>query len=414
MKNTLSLIVVLLCTIFSFGQSNPVQFFYNQQPVSGTLKSSLQNLQNEITVKEENGNETVFKISGISEIEIDGEKYSAAKVLFDPILTRTTANLDYSPEPNYEPSWLLLKVLVAGTYNLYQFSSGNFIQYYYQDFVTDEIKPLIFKEYLLSSHSSKKNNRFRIQLRNDVPLPSYVWSNYQQIGYTQNDLRRYFNKLNHYEENEGIEKMNLKVSVFAGALTNDLQGRPYNSDISIAGFGFLNHHLEKKSTPVFGISTEILFDKKEANALFAEVGFTQYKTSYYLDYYSPELTKIDFDFKTNILLFNIGYKRYFNLLPNSKIYLSGSISANFFLTSENHTKYHWFSSWYDHYGNYQERHSDLVLKGRKNFSDFGGRVSLGYTFKSHYFIEANYRKGLKSENIGILYNTLSVVAGYTF
>lgn len=109
MKNTLSLIVVLLCTIFSFGQSNPVQFFYNQQPVSGTLKSSLQNLQNEITVKEENGNETVFKISGISEIEIDGEKYSAAKVLFDPTLTRTTANLDYIQSQIMNPPGFYLK-----------------------------------------------------------------------------------------------------------------------------------------------------------------------------------------------------------------------------------------------------------------------------------------------------------------
>src|SRR5690606_25270915 len=118
-------------------------------------------------------------------------------------------------------------------------------------------------------------------------------------------------------------------------------------------------------------------NKEETQAFFIEAGFTHYKTDYYLDYYSMELSKIDFEFQTSIMLFNLGYKQYFNLSTNSQLYASGSFATNFFFTSKNEVRYD-FINYYDQ-----------VLKRDKNFSNVGGKITLGYKFKKHYFIEAD-------------------------
>jgi|GEM_PF-5487467 len=413
MKKTLLLVFVFLNTLICFAQSNKIQFEYNKQIVSGKLKTSLNNLRDYIVVKSDNNEEQNFNIAQIKDIVINEESFVAVKVLNDDSLTKNIASLNHLSEPNYKENWLLLKVLVKGDYNLYQYSSNNFSQFYYQDKNTSEIKPLIHKQYIVGAFL-KNNNRFRSQLRQELPLYYFVLKDYEKLEYKYDDLLRYFNKLNGYEEDQGIKKMNLKVSVFAGYLINDLKGKRYHSDISIFGFALPDYQLEQKSDLVFGFGGEIMLDKKELNAIFLEVAFSKYSTSYYLDSYSSELSKIDFRFKTNILLFNLGYKRYFNLSLNSQVYVSGSMSANFFNTSKNYTNYHWFRSWTDHLGEYHEAGSYEILQGRKKFSDLGGRIALGYRFKRHYFIEANYRSAFNSENTGFKYNVTSFIAGYTF
>lgn len=407
------LLFVFLNTLICFAQSNKIQFEYNKQIVSGKLKTSLNNLRDYIVVKSDNNEEQNFNIAQIKDIVINKESFVAVKVLNDDSLTKNIASLNHLSEPNYKENWLLLKVLVKGDYNLYQYSSNNFSQFYYQDKNTSEIKPLIHKQYIVGAFL-KNNNRFRSQLRQELPLYYFVLKDYEKLEYKYDDLLRYFNKLNGYEEDQGIKKMNLKVSVFAGYLINDLKGKRYHSDISIFGFALTDYQLEQKSDLFFGFGGEIMLDKKELNAIFLEAAFSKYSTSYYLDSYSSELSKIDFRFKTNILLFNLGYKRYFNLSLNSQVYVSGSMSANFFNTSKNYTNYHWFRSWTDHLGEYHEAGSYEILQGRKKFSDLGGRIALGYRFKRHYFIEANYRSAFNSENTGFKYNVTSFIAGYTF
>lgn len=151
MRNTLLLFITLFTT-FSFAQGNKIQFTYNQENISGKLKTSLNNLEENITVKGNDKKETFFKISQISNVIINDEEYVSAKVLFDFNLTKNISVLDYASQPNYKEYWLLLKVLVKGEYNLYQYSTNNFSQFYYQDINTKEIKPLIYKEYLISNY----------------------------------------------------------------------------------------------------------------------------------------------------------------------------------------------------------------------------------------------------------------------
>src|SRR5690606_20045861 len=154
-------------------------------------------------------------------------------------------------EPNYKENWLLLKVLVKGDYNLYQYSSNNFSQFYYQDKNTSEIKPLIHKQYIVGAFL-KNNNRIRSILRQVHTLYYYVIKEYEKVEVKYEDLMRYINKHNGYEEDQGIKKMNLKVSVFAGYLINDLKGKRYHSDISIFGFALPDYQLEQKSDLFFG------------------------------------------------------------------------------------------------------------------------------------------------------------------
>jgi len=411
MRNTLLLFITLFTT-FSFAQGNKIQFTYNQENISGKLKTSLNNLEENITVKGNDKKETFFKISQISNVIINDEEYVSAKVLFDFNLTKNISVLDYASQPNYKEYWLLLKVLVKGEYNLYQYSTNNFSQFYYQDINTKEIKPLIYKEYLISNYL-KKNNYFRSQLRKELPLYSFDFKEYEKIAYNQSNLIRYFNKLNNYDEEKGIEKMNLKVSVFSGFF-NNFQNQLNFSPVAINSLYLKDYEFEKKTTITFGLSGDIFINKKATQAVFAEAAFTQYKTNYYLDYYSPELSKIDFEFQSNIVLLNFGYKQFFNLSPNSQLYASASFATNFFFTSKNEVSYHLFLTGYDHLGNYFENHYDQVLKRNKNFSNVGGKLALGYKFKKHYFMEADYHFGFSDYQGGGAYNMTSFKAGYTF
>jgi len=412
MKNILPLLI-FFNTFICFAQSNKIEFKHNDQIVTGKLKTSLNNLQDYIVVKTHTNEELKFNIAKLKDVVINDKSFVAAKVLNDASLTKNINSLDYLPDPNYNENWLLLMPLVIGDYNLYQYTTNNFSQFYYQDRHTKAIKPLIYKQYTEGSYL-KSNNRFRSQLRQELPLNYFAFKDYEKLDYSYDDLVRYFNKLNNYDENYGVDSMNLKLSVFAGYITNDLTGRPNSGDISIFGLGMHNYHMEKKSDITFGLSGEVFLDDKKLDALFLEAAFTKYSTSYYLDRYNKNISKVDFDFKTNILLFNLGYKRYFNISSNSQLYLSGSLSINFFNTSTNYANYHWFASGHNHNGEYIEVESDEVLVGRKRFTDLGGRIAFGYKFKKHYYVEANYRSALRAQNTGVIYKVTSFVAGYTF
>lgn len=412
MRKTLLLLIVFFNVLLGFGQSNKIQFEYNKQIFSGKLKTSLNNLQEYIVVKNDNNEDLNFNIAQIKDIVINQESFVAAKVLNDATLTKNIAFLDHLSEPNYKENWVLLKVLVKGDYNLYQYSSSNFNQFYYEVKSANEIKPLVYKEYTTGS-SVKKNNHFRSQLRKDVPLYFYVFNDYEKLEYKYDDLVKYFNKLNGYEENEGVKKINIKLSVFGG-LANNFHKELYFADTAINSLYLNDYELEEKSPLFFGVSGEAFLDKNDLNAIFIDLGFMNYNTSYYLDYYNPVASNIKFEYKSNIMMINFGYKRYFNISSNSKIYASASLAPNFFFTSKNQVSYDFFDSGYDGLGNYYERTYNLLVKAHKNSSNLGVRFSMGYKFKNHYFAEVNYRKGANSEYVNFSHEITSFVLGYTF
>lgn len=416
MRNIITLLSTLFLSVFlSYGQVNSIEFTHNNQLVSGTIKTSVTNLKNEVLIKNQENKEEIYKLATISNVKINGEQYVAYYAPYDANLSNNISNLDYTSEPNFTKQWLLLKVLVSGDYTLYQFYDNSFYQFYYKDLNTSEIKPLIYKKYQTSQRQTKNNNYFRRQLRQEVPLSSYAYNDYFQVEYSQSDLMRYFNKLNDYDENKGVHKASFKFSVLVGYQLNDIQGKRGRGDISVFAFPSLDYNLEEKAAPFVGVSGEIIVDKKEQHAFFAELTYSQYQTNYYLDYLSEEWSKIDFRFKTNIFIFNLGYKRYFNLSPNSQLYASGGFSMSFLRNSENYTNYNLFSSWHNSAGEYFEKTSEERVNGSKSLSDVGGKIAIGYKFKKRYFVEANYRAGLtNSENIGFTHNSLSFVAGYTF
>lgn len=399
MRKTILLLFVFLNTLICVAQANKIQFEYNNQVLSGRLKTSLNNLRDVIVVKDEKNEELPFNIAQIKNIQINDQPFVAAKVLNDASLTNNIASLDHLSEPNYKENWLLLKVVVKGDYNLFQYSSSTYSQFYYNSLTAREIKPLIHKEYT-AKNSIRKNNYFRSQLRMDIPLQSFEFKDYERLEYKYDDLLKYFNKLNGYEENEGVKKMNVKLSVFGGFF-NNFENQLYFLPAAINSLYLKDYDFEKKTVALLGISGEIFINNKETQALFIEAGFTQYKTDYYLGYYSKELSKIDFEFQTSIILFSLGYKQYFNLSANSQLYASGSFASNFFFTSKNEVSYDY------------ENYYDQVLKRDNNFSNLGGRIALGYKFKKHYFVEANYHFGFSVYYEGG-YNMTSFKVGYSF
>lgn len=411
MRKTL-LVFVFLNTLICFAQSNKIRFEYNKQIVSGKLKTSINNLEEYIVVKNEKNEELNFNIAQLKDIVINEESFVAAKVLNDGTLTKNITFLDHLSEPNYKENWLLLKVLVKGDYNLYQYSSNNFSQFYYELKSVNEIKPLVYKEYMIGS-SVRKNNHFRSQLRKDIPLYYYIFNDYEKLEYKYDDLRKYFNKLNGYEENNGVKKANVKLSIFAG-LANNFHRELYFANTAIGSLYLNNYELEKKSPLFFGISGEVLLDKNDLNAIFIDLGFVNYNTNYYLDYYNSVASNIKFEYRSNIMMMNFGYKRYFNISSNSKVYASASLAPNFFFTSKNQVSYDFFDSGYDGLGNYYEKTYNLFVKGHKNSSNLGVRLSMGYKFKNHYFVEVNYRKGENSDYVNFSHEITSFVLGYTF
>lgn len=405
MKKTFLLFLLLFSfSTFSQNQSKQIEFTYADKKIAGTLKNSFKNLIYEIEVKIDNQGVEKFLIEKMNNITIGNESYVSSFNNIDKSLTSDPTNFTNDKKPNFKKEWLLLKVLVQGDYNLYSYEQANFTQFYFSTPTLKQIEPLIYKEYLINHRTTIANNQFQNQLYKDAQLPELGFLDYKKIEYKKSKLIKYFNKLNNFDLEKGISKTKLNVSVFGGISMNKFKSdkigkdTPFESMLYVIGIQGLDKlkSYQSYNSPTIGAALEIPFSHKNISAVFTNVSFSIFNQKIYLEDNQMGDKNINYELKSSVLLFNVGYKHYFDLSKNMQVYSQGAISIITYINGKNH------ATWENKFGQFSDN-------GFKTSTNFGGNLGLGLKLNKHYFIEANFRESLNSGN-----STTTFTLGYTF
>lgn len=200
MKKILTLLVLLICSTFLFGQIKYLKGYFIDDNNGRTecFIKSVDPMNNpyefdyKITLdgKSEKGN-----ISGNKEFGIDG----VVRYL------RVTLKIDRSPwkleslskdkDPEWSEETLFLKVLIEGKASLYHFKEGSLDRFFYS---VDNlpISQLIYKQYQVNQSQTAYNNKFRQQLASDVIISNAQMNQLASLTYNKNALVKYFENYN--------------------------------------------------------------------------------------------------------------------------------------------------------------------------------------------------------------------------
>ncbi|HUH50613.1 MAG TPA: hypothetical protein VLZ11_00735 [Flavobacterium sp.] len=347
-------------------QSNPTQFYYR---ISTNDRIE--------TVLVENAVE--FGIYGIT-------KY-----------VRKTVNIDRSSEhefdmsreknPVYQQETLFLKVLVEGAANLYNYTDGKLLRFFY-DKKDTEIQQMIFKVYMTKENVVAINGGYKQQLWMDLKCPSFTLKKFEYLDYNADKLARLFEDYNNclgqtatnYYKLENKQSFNLNIR--PGLNSSSLKLIDGSVSNGNASFG-------SQMNFRFGVEVEFVVPLKKN-----KLSFMIEPTYQYFSKAEGNLKhqKVSVDYQSIEMAF--GVRHYFTLSERSAIFANGS----FIVDLPN-------GSGFD-----LEVSPDVELRPSLNFG-FG----IGYKY-DRYSLEVRYHTnrnfvGLET-NWETEYQTTSVILGY--
>lgn len=344
-------------------KSNPTKFDYKSNE----------------SAEKETGNLETIKEFGIN----NTSKYVRANVKIDRS-SEAILGLSKERKPNFEADTLFLKVLIEGKANLYQYYEGNLERYFYNK-DNSNIEQLVFKTYKKSGNIIAKNLQYQQQLINSLQCATVSENKAKNLRYEKKDLIRFFVA---YNECQAVSFTNFETKKKRNIFNLNLRPGLNSSTLSIENTSSLNRNVDFGSALSFrfGIEGEFILPfHKNKWSFIVEPTYQYFKTekeengqTLKADYKSIELP--------------IGFRHYFFLSKNSKIFLNASYVLDFSLDS--------FIG------------LNLEVNSLTNFA-FG----LGYQQNDRFSLEFRYltQRDLLGDYISWQsnYQTLSVVLGYT-
>lgn len=316
-------------------------------------------------------------INTIKEFAVNDTKYTRFLVDLDRSSNQINS-LSQIRKPIFNKETLFLKSLIEGNANLYLYTDGNLIRFFY-NVSNKEVTPLIFKEYKIESNIIKENNHFKHQLLTDLKCSSISIKVIENIKYKKNDLIDFFIRYNKcinsdfteydIKNEDDLFNLNVRLGVNSSSLSisND-----YHNVVSMDYDNKLNFR--------FGIETEFILPfNKNKWAVLIEPTFQYYKIKKetdVVDYKSIELP--------------VGLRYYFFLNETNKLFVNSLIIY------------------------------DLPLKSTIRHLDIGAIFNLalgvGYNYKGKYSLELRYltNRHVLNEHMSwhSKYKTLSFIFGY--
>lgn len=344
------------------------------------------------------------KIENIKEFEIFNKvKYVKREVNID-LSSSKTSELSTTRKSKFEKRTLLLKVLLEGDINLYQFSKLNLERFFYAK--DDSIIGLEFKKYLTQEQNISQNLNYKLQLKKDLSCDYLPTS---KVDYSTKDLIKYFKEyancksLKIYKDydlfNKNKSKLNLFGEVSYGInsieVSNNLDDRDrtkFDGNYSIKFgleleyvLGFNNNKWSVFIAPTYQKTTS----EKEVTVQFSSSSAITYNGV--IDYSSIEVP--------------LGVRHYVYLNEKNKLFLSAGFIIDLYSSGE-------FRRDIINSGTIIPTNIFSEVKTDPTF--FGG---FGYTFDNKYRLQFQYnfkRNILNSlANNGELSN-FSIKLGYNF
>ncbi len=330
--------------------------------------------------------------------------YGVSKYIMDVVKIDISSNninsLGYTKEPIFKKEQFFLKVLVEGKANLYLYKDGNIFKYFYS-VENSSIKQLVYKRYKTSDGKIRINNKFKLQLWNDLKCSSIKMENVKKLEYKNNSLVNFFCQYNKCSNSNFINYNNKqKRDLFN--LT--LRPRINNSSLSIHNDADASKDTDygNKLGFSFGIETEYIlpFNKNKWGVLI-EPTYQHFKAenTFSVDYVQGG--KLTSEVKYNSIEIPISLRYYFFLNKKSKIYIDASYIYDIKINSSI-----LFKRADDSYFSF------LYIDPRNNYA-FG----LGYKLNNKYDLEVRYQTNREILSMYSFwksdYKTLSLILGYS-
>lgn len=349
----------------------------------------------------ENNEAKTITIDNVKEVTIyDISKHIRANVKIDKSFDNLN-KLSHDKNPIFSDELLFLKVLVEGKASLYYYENENLKRYFYKN-NNDKIDQLVFKSYLTTDNSVKKdNNKFRQQLWTDLKCENISINDIEKINYKKSDLVNLFIKYNKCHNSEIINFENKKQK---DLFNLNIRPRIINSSITLLHTNSIygDTNFDNKLNFGFGVEAEIILPfNKNKWAIIIEPTYQNFKSKKIIETNNVSGGKLilNSDYKT--IDIPIGLRHYFFINENSKIFINFSVIFDIDLNSSFHF--------------YRSDGSNFKTFNTQSTKNIG--LGLGYKFKDKYSIELRYnsdRELLENYNLWTSdYKNSSLIFGYS-
>ena len=404
MKKRLLLVLITVSSLNCYSQISFKKGYFidNTEEKSDVLIRHVDWRSNPVTFEYKLSEESEIRSAGIDSIREFGvyniSKFIRAKVKID----RSSDNinkLSKIKEPILKEEELFLNLLVEGKANLFQYNDGPVRRYFFSK-ENSGIRQLVYKRYLIRSVKIGTNNSFRQQLWSELKCADLHIEEYDDIEYNREDLVKIFRRYNKCQDTEITFQPKEKKDLF----NLNLRPRLNNSSMTIKNETTLSRDTDFGNKIAFGFGIEAEFILPFRNnkwSIIIEPSYQSFNQEKVTEESNVQGGTLVTRSKYQSIEGHFGFRHYFYLNDNSKIFLNASYVWD--IESESSIEFY--------------REGDNSLGSLDIATSNNLAFGLGYKYNNKYSLEIrfqNNREVLKSYRYyNSDYKTISLIVGYS-
>lgn len=333
----------------------------------------------------ENDEPKIITISEIKEFNVgDTYKYMRFKTNLDRSSSDVN-NLSRQKNPVWTEETLLLKILVEGEINLYQYEDVNLTRYFISTGAHDIAEQLVYKEYNAEYSDIEVNNYFRQQLLNTLKSDTFGLKDLEKLSYKKKELTNLISKYNGISSNKSV---NYEIKQNQGSLNLKIIAGVNMSSLNISNGSNADYTFNKNPVFLVGLEAEyILPFNQNTWSIFVAPNFQSYKTT------EKSTNNQSFESNYSYIETPFGLRYHMFLNNNSRIFINAGLAPQ--LSSKSTLRY-----------------SGEVLNISNSISYF---IGAGFS-KSRYNVELRYNIGRNLTSTYLFwdsnYSSLGILVGY--
>lgn len=332
MKQILTIFIVFI-TITSYAQYNFEEGYYikpNGDRITGLIKLQDRNTNpTEITFKKSTmGPQEIIKSNNMLGFGI-GNSLQYDK--FSVKISKASDDLTYMDrvkEFDLVQETAMLKLLVDGEAQLYEYNNEGITQYFIRE--GNQVTTLLYKRYLLRGGIAT-NNQYKQQLSTMLICDSGKLPDPVNLKYTASSLKKFVRSYNECNGTLNKEYVSEESKIIlAMKLLGGLQRSNFEADIN----GTTNADFGSNTSLVTGLEFELKFPSKTANgwSIFTDARLNTFEGTSEIQV--PTLFSDEFIIRETVVNYNaidigLGGRYYLGLGKNSKLYFGINVSIDF-------------------------------------------------------------------------------------
>lgn len=242
-----------------------------------------------------------------------------------------TRYLEFGQNPVFETDTLMLQVLVDGQVSLLNYKTDATNKFFYKKYLAN-VQQLVMKKYLVDYSTSRTNNQFRQQLKNEMDCEDEdLISSISNLGYTRNALTSFFMAWNDCingdykvfkKKRKKLFKIYAKGEYMRGELNYKRMWTTFPNNIETNNVVSVN--VRELDILQYGVSLEYVLP------------FYNNKWSILLEPVTQQLegTIEDYSISLTTIEIPIGIRHYFFLNEDSKLFISGQYLVDILTRAE--------------------------------------------------------------------------------